>query len=165
MLMRSCAYQDLDELVEVAARVRARDDYPVYLADGDFRSFLTRPPALASWVVEIDDRVVAHVALHSESHHSAMEVIRAYGISGELGVIARLLVDPGERRRGLGTRLLERARNEAVTLGRTPVLDVATTARGAVELYRAGGWREIGRTRFDRPDGPPVEEIVFATLR
>jgi GNAT superfamily N-acetyltransferase len=145
-------------------RVRALDGYPVYLPDGDFHRFLTRPAPLASWVVEVDGSVVGHVALNSKSHPGAMEVIRTHGITGEVGVMARLLVDPLARNRGFGALLLDQARAEAFAMGRTPVLDVMSTARNAVSLYQATGWLEIGRCRFTPSDLSPVEEIVFASF-
>ncbi len=165
MTIRARAAVDLTPLVDVAARVRARDGYPAYLPGGDFQRFLTRPPALAAWVVEVDGQVAGHVSLLTESHHQAMAVVRSSGITGEVGVVARLLVDPRFRRRGLGARLLEQARSEAVVRGLVPVLDVVASATAAVGLYRARGWAEIGRCTFALPAGPSVEELVFAAPR
>jgi hypothetical protein len=41
---------DLDELVTIAARVSAADDYPIFFPDRDFPRFLTRPKPVAAWV-------------------------------------------------------------------------------------------------------------------
>ena len=97
---------------------------------------------MASWVAEVDNRVVGHVALHCESHPRAMETVRVSGITGELGVVARLMVDPSARRRGLGALLLEHARGDAVARGRVPVLDVVASATPAINLYVEQGWKE-----------------------
>jgi hypothetical protein len=51
-IVRPRRSSDLDELVELAARVRAMDDYPLYLPDNDFGRFLTEPNPLAAWVAE-----------------------------------------------------------------------------------------------------------------
>ena len=150
-------------LVEVAKRVHESDGYPAYLPDNDFHRFLTRPTALAAWVVEIDGTVAGHVALNSESHPAAMAIVRDAGIGGEVGVVARLLVDPEVRRRGLGARLLEQARAEAARQDRTPVLDVVASATAAIGLYRANGWQELGRCKFEISEHEPIEEIIFST--
>jgi GNAT superfamily N-acetyltransferase len=163
--IRARAASDMHALVEVAARVHVLDGYPAFLPDGDFHRFLTTPRPLAAWVAVVDGEVVGHVSLHAESHPQAMEVVRGAGIAGEVGVIARLLVHPAVRHRGLGARLLEHARTEAVARGLVPVLDVVASAQPAVRLYRARGWEEIGRCTLARPDGPPIEELVFSVPR
>jgi ribosomal protein S18 acetylase RimI-like enzyme len=89
-----------------------------------------------------------------------MDVIRAAGISGEVGVVARLLVDPGARRMGMGTQLLEQARLHLASQGRKPVLDVVASS-SAVSLYRRLGWRELGTPTF-RVSDQPMSELVFA---
>lgn len=153
---------DLGELVEVAARVRELDGYPAYLPGDDLRRFVTCPGSLGAWVAEAEGRVVGHVALNPGSHTEAMEVVRDAGIIGELGVVARLLVEPSVRGCGLGTRLLGQAQAEAIGQDRTPVLDVVASAVAAISLYRASGWYELGRCEFVMPDQAPIEEIVFA---
>jgi [ribosomal protein S18]-alanine N-acetyltransferase len=152
---------DVDELVAVAARVRAVDGYPVYLPGDDYRRFLTTPDPLAAWVVEMQDRIVAQVALNPRSLRAVMEVVRAAGIVEEVGVVGRLLVDPSVRRQGLGRRLLDRARCEAIAQRRVPVLDVVASASAAVGLYQREGWIDIGRVAFDLPDAESIEVIVF----
>jgi GNAT superfamily N-acetyltransferase len=153
--------QDLEALVEVAARVREVDGYPAYLSDNDFHGFLTRPAALAPWVAEVDGEVVGHVALSPESHPEAMAIVRKAGITGEIGVVGRLLVDPAVRRQGLGAHLLEKARDAAVRQSRVPVLDVVVSAAPAISLYRESGWEELGRCKFEVPGDAPIEEVIF----
>ena len=56
VLIRTRTPHDMDDLVELATTVRAVDDYPVYLPDGDLVRFLTRPTPLAAWVAEAAGR-------------------------------------------------------------------------------------------------------------
>ena len=162
MELRARTPNDLEALAGVAARVQASDGYPHYLPDEDFVRFLTRPEPLCAWVAEIAGTVVGHVAISAgTSSPAVMQLVRDDGVEGEIGFIARLLVDPSVRRRGLGTRLLEQARREAMARGRRPALEVVRTASAAISLYRAAGWREIGRTVLNLPDGRELEELVF----
>ena len=150
----------MTDLVELATTVHAVDDYPVYLPDEDLLRFLTHPTPLAAWVAESAGRLVGHVASNSHSNQAVMDVIRAAGISDEVGVVARLLVDPGVRRAGIGMQLLEQARFSIASLGRTPVLDVVASSP-AVALYRRAGWMELGMATF-RVSGQAISELVFA---
>lgn len=161
MAVRARVAEDLDALVGVARRVRDLDGYPAFLPGGDFYRFLTRPESLAAWVAESDGSVVGHVALNSQSHPAAMAVVRDAGIAGEVGVVARLLVDPLARAQGIGALLLQEARVEAVRRGRIPVLDVVASSTPAIGLYLASGWKELGRCRFEISGHEPIEEIIF----
>ena len=59
--------------------------------------------------------------------------------------IAKLLVDPAARRRGIGRALMQRAEQAAGRVGRS-LLTLDTRAGDAAEpLYRALGWTEAGR--------------------
>jgi predicted N-acetyltransferase YhbS len=112
--LRARTPDDLAALAMVAARVQANDGYPHYLPDQDFVRFLNRPEPLCAWVAEIDGTVVGHVAITEvTSSPAVMKLVRDDGIEGEVVFIARLLVDPNVRRRGIGTRLLEHARRQA----------------------------------------------------
>jgi GNAT superfamily N-acetyltransferase len=153
---------DLDVLEQLTARVRAADDYPTYLPDEDYRRFLTQPAQLAAWVAELDDRICGHVAVNPESSPAVMRVLRDAGIAGNVGVVARLLVDPDARRRGVARELLQTARAEAVAQQRTPVLDVVESSHAAVAVYRSAGWVEVGRASLVLPDGRELRELVFA---
>jgi ribosomal protein S18 acetylase RimI-like enzyme len=159
--IRPRSSSDLNELVDVAARVHAVDGYPAYLPGRDFYRFLTDPGPLAAWVAEDDGRIVGHIAVNSHSHRAVMEVVRRAGIPGRVGVVARLLVDPGVRRQGVGAALLEQAREHIVCLGRIPVLDVVASATPAVSLYQDAGWRKIGEALFVVP-GHAITELIFA---
>lgn len=162
MTIRPRREEDLQGLVHLVARVRDLDGYPPFLPGNDFHSFLTEPAPLASWVADSDNRVVGHVALNGETHPGAIAVARDAGVAGDLGVVARLFVDPAVRRRGYGKLLLERAVGEAVSQGRAPILDVQATAASAIALYRSDGWQELGRCTLAMSGEAPIEEVIFA---
>ena len=153
---------DLKQLETVARRVHATDRYPIYLPDGDFRRFLTRPASVAAWVMTNEDRIVGHIALNDETSEPVMRAVDDLGNDRPARYIARLLVDPGIRRAGVGQALLEHARRETVSEGCLPVLDVVDipTAAPALALYRTAGWREVARVSFDLGD-LHLDEIVF----
>jgi GNAT superfamily N-acetyltransferase len=151
---------DMDELVDLTARVSLADSYPVYLPDHDLYRFLTEPSPLAAWVAEEDGQILAHVATNSESNDAVMKVVREAGIAGEIGFIARLLVDPCVRRQGIGASLLDHARRFVASVGRIPVLDVVDSALPAISLYKSAGWIEIGKASFNVP-GRVITELVF----
>jgi len=153
---------DFDAHEQVTTRVRAADDYPRYLPGDDYHRFLTRPAPLAAWVAELNDRICGHVALTAGSSPAVMRVLRDAGIADEVGVVARLLVDPDARRLGIARDLLQTARAEAVAQQRAPVLDVVESAHAAIALYRSAGWVEVGRTPLLLPDGRELRELVFA---
>jgi GNAT superfamily N-acetyltransferase len=121
---------------------------------------LSEPEPIAAWVVENDDGIAGHVALNPSASAAVTRTVRSAGIEGELGVVARLLVDPRCRRQRLGALLLEHASLHAVSLGLIAVLDVVATSTAAIRLYRREGWIEIGQTSFDLPDGRRVAELV-----
>ena len=141
--------------------MRNVDGYPVYLPADDYERFLREPEPIAAWVVEDARGVAGHVALNPTASAAVTKTVRSAGVDGELGVVARFLVDPRCRRQRLGVRLLEHARQHAVELGLVAVLDVVTSSTAAIQLYRRAGWIEIGQTSFERPDGQRVEELVF----
>ena len=151
---------DLDELVDLAGRVRAVDDYPLFLPKEGLRRFLTDPSPLAAWVAEDGGRIVGHIATNPHSHRAVMDLVCSAGIDCEVGIIARLLVDPGSRRQGTGAKLLDQARSHLVSQGLAPVLDVVKSALPAVSLYRSTGWIEIGEVTFEIP-GRTISELVF----
>jgi GNAT superfamily N-acetyltransferase len=165
VLVRCRTDDDLAALEQVVARVRAVDDYPTYLPDDDYRRFLTRHASLDAWVAELDGRICGHVALNAESSPAVMRVLREAGVTGAVGVVARLLVDPPARRQGVARELLQTARSAADAGQRTPVLDVVESSRSAIALYRSAGWVELGRTSFVLPDGRELPELVFRAGR
>lgn len=153
---------DLEELVCLAARVHEADNYPIFLPGGDYARFLTRPRPLAAWVAVREGELVGHVALNDATSRPVMNLVEVRGTPLPAVYVARLLVDPRSRRRGVGRQLLEHARHAAIEAGRAPYLDVvdAPTASPAISLYRDAGWEEVGRVSFELI-GDEIEEVVF----
>lgn len=152
---------DLDELVAVAARVHAVDQYPIFLPDGDFARFLTRPGPVAAWVAVRDEGIVGHVALNAETSGPVMRLAAELVPERRVVYVARLLVDPDARRQGVGRRLLEQAGGAAAELGHLPMLAVVDTptAAAAISLYSGEGWEEVGRLSFHAD----IDELVFCS--
>lgn len=59
--------------------------------------------------------------------------------------LAKLMVDPAFRRRGVGQALMERAEQAALRVGRTLLVLDTKEGDGAEPLYRRLGWVEAGR--------------------
>ncbi len=154
---------DLDELVAVARRVRDRDRYPIYEPTEGLGWFLTTPEPLAAWIARLDGTVVGHVAVQPGATRGAMRVVVGYAPDASAAYVSRLLVDPDRRGHRVGARLLDHARRWALDAGHRPYLEALDVPPGApaLALYRAEGWTEIGRTRFDLLDDG-TEEVVFA---
>lgn len=119
-----------------------------------------------------DGVVVGHVAVHDYTARSVMETAaEAAGLpANELAAVARLFVDAGARRVGIGRRLLDTAASLSCDLGRRPVLDVWERFEAAVALYQAAGWDRVGLVdiRFRSPcspacvhDGNGIRSFVF----
>ncbi|MEM9515385.1 MAG: GNAT family N-acetyltransferase [Actinomycetota bacterium] len=162
MQLRRRHAADLEQLEILARRVHTVDGYPIYLPDGDFRRFLMQPQSLNGWVATHDDKIIGHVALNATTSKPVMDAVADLNDDRPAVYVARLLVDPSSRRSGAGRTLLKLALDEAVSNERLPVLDVVDTptAAPAIALYRAEGWAETARVRFDLGD-LHLEEIVF----
>ncbi len=146
---------DVEEVTQVAEAVRRLDGYPPRLPD-----LFAGPEVLAAWVAVDEGVVVGHVALHRTSAEPVMTLAReATGWPTErLVVVARLLVAPPIRRRGVGRLLLGHAVTEAHIRDRWPVLDVAAQFGAAIALYESCGWRRAGPVSFLFRDGTTVRE-------
>jgi GNAT superfamily N-acetyltransferase len=155
---------DLALCERIARGVHAVDNYPPCLLSGDFHSFLTSPETLGAWVAEDAGAVVGHVALHARSSDPVMALAtEALATTPEhLAVVARLLVDPESRGRGIGRSLLASATRHALDLGRWPILDVVSRFQMAINLYESSGWVRVGQVTLGLADGTDVEEIVYA---
>jgi ribosomal protein S18 acetylase RimI-like enzyme len=150
-------------LAAIAAETHRLDGYPKYLP-ADLEAFIVDPGALAAWVAEDAGVPVGHVALHRHAAAEVMEVARrATGSRTEdaLAVVARLLVAPAARRRGLARALLDEATGAAAGMGRRAVLDVVDEHAAAIALYERAGWLRAGRVRWELPDGRPLEGFVY----
>ena len=139
MLVRIRTESDLSNCVAVAERVHLLDGYPVYLP-GSLRQFIVSTDALEAWVAEEDGEILGHVALHQRSSN-AVVALAAEMLNqppDRLGVIARLLVAPNARRKGIGRFLLETATRECLRRDLCPILDVVTEHVDAIKLYERG---------------------------
>src|SRR5262249_6101134 len=129
----------------------------------DYAGFLVRSDAPAAWVAELDAEVVGHVALHTHAAPDVMRLVTArLGIPAEhVGVVARLVVSPRARRRGVARALLDVAVAETRPRGLEPVLDVVVEHGAAIALYEQTGWERLGEAALRLPDGRVLTEIVY----
>jgi GNAT superfamily N-acetyltransferase len=162
MLVRERLESDRQGCVEMARVVHDLDRYPMFLPE-DLASFIFTPGALGAFVAEIEGEIAGHVALHPRSSPPVLALARqATGVSDEgLCVVARLLVSPRQRRRGVGRALLEAAAGEAHKRGLWPVLDVVSGHGAAVSLYERCGWVRAGEVTVRWGEHPEVQELVY----
>jgi GNAT superfamily N-acetyltransferase len=164
MLLRARTHADDAACVELLARVHEQDGYPRHLS-GTLSDFLFARHETGAWVCELAGDVAGHVALHAAGSDPVLEVARrATGrAADELAVVARLLVSPDHRRRGVGRALLELAARQARATGRRAVLDVVRddAAAPAAALYERSGWTAAGDTTFRFRDGATLDVRVW----
>jgi GNAT superfamily N-acetyltransferase len=162
VLIRDRRATDGPALEAIARQTHALDRYPKYLPD-DLESFIADPTALGAWVAEDGGEVVGHVALHTHSVPEVMQaLLSATGLDkDDVAVVARLLVAPAARRRGLGRILLERATAEAEALGRRAALDVVDEHTKAIALYEDCGWIRVAQVDWSLPGGRPFHELIY----
>lgn len=112
----------------LARAVHASDGYPIFVRDDDFRGFVVSSAALAAWVIARDAEIIGHVALHARTSRPAMALAAtSIGVDeSQLGVVARLMVSPSARRKGIARALLDVAAAEARARDLVPILDVVT---------------------------------------
>ncbi len=162
LLVRPRGDADLDACARVARVIHELDGYPPYLPD-DIRSFISEPEALAAWGAERDGEIIGHVALNPRSSQAvltlASEALRQP--PERFGVVARLLVAPGARRKGVGRSLFEAATDSAVDRGLRPILDVAIRFHAAINLYEKCGWLRLGEVTVRFKDGTVLDEFVY----
>ena len=148
----------------IASVLRETDGYPAFLGDDDLEAFVTPSNEIAAWVALDANRVVGHVLLRRSSAPRASEVAAAaLGVDAtRLAFVARLMVLPDVRRRGIARALLATAADGAHSRGFVGVLDVLVEDVAAISLYEAEGWQRFGRTMFTMRDGRVFGELVFA---
>lgn len=163
--VRNRADDDLPALRQLAQDVHTLDGYPPRLPR-DLAQFIAVPDALASFVATVGGQVIGHVCVNPSSSPEVLGLAQqALGVECEdVAVVARMLVSPTARRRGVARALLGEAVAEARRLGRRPILDVATHFAGAIALYESAGWRRLGLVSVDISGMEPLEEYVYATL-
>ena len=162
VLIRDRCPADGAALEAIAVQTHVLDGYPKYLP-ADMRSFVMHAGALRAWVADDNGEVLGHAALHARTAPAVIDMARtATGLDDDqLAVLARLLVDPAARRRGIGRALIERATAEAARIGRRAVLDVVTEHKDAIGLYEGCGWARVGEVEWALLDGRPLREFVY----
>lgn len=167
MLIRTKLAADDDACVEVMARTHAVDGYPRYWPAKPAR-FLRAQGETDAWVAELDGRVVGQVALHRAEGEPVLALAQdATGLPADrFAVLARLLVHPDVRGRGVGRALVRTATERAYATGRRAVLDVLQSTTGPARLYESEGWTRLGPTSLDLSgfgygDVPPLQLWVY----
>ncbi len=162
VLIRDRSARDGAALERIARETHRLDGYPKYLP-GDLRSFIVNADAIGAWVAASDRDVLGHVALHRHSAQQVMDVaLSATGLDEDgIAVVARLLVAPSARRRGIGQALLEKATLEAAQIGRRAVLDVVEDHSAAIALYERCEWQRVGRVEWMLPGDLLLQEFVY----
>ncbi len=85
-------------------------------------------------------------------------VVKRYG----RGHLARLIVDPAVRGRGLGARLAEALLEQAIANGHAPVsLNVDPANRPALSIYRKLGFRAVPRPLDEPASGALYLEVAL----
>jgi GNAT superfamily N-acetyltransferase len=144
------------------------DGYPRYWPDQPAR-FLAPEQERNAWVAETGGAVVGHIALHDADHHPVLPAAqRATGLPADrLAVVARLMVDPLVRGRGVGGELLAAAVGHARLEQRRAVLDVVQES-AAIAFYERAGWTRLEPVTLElhgrhpgEPLGPPLQMWVY----
>ena len=103
------------------------------------------------------------LAVVSEADGEAKGFIVARVAAGEAEILT-LAVDPGERRRGHGERLVAAAVDQARAAGAEAVfLEVATDNPAAIALYHKFGFTPAGRRAayYARRESPPSDALIL----
>ena len=171
MLIRTKLTSDDDACVAVMEQTHRVDGYPRYWPAKPAR-FLRAHGETDAWVAELDGRVVGQVALHRAEGEPVLALAQeATGLpSDRFAVLARLLVHPDVRGRGVGRTLVRTASERAYATGRRAVLDVLQSTTGPARLYESEGWTRLGPTRLDLSgfgygDVPALELWVYLSPR
>lgn len=137
------------------------DGYPRYRHD--WAQFLASPSETAAWVAELDGEIVGHVAVHQSGDEPTFPLARqATGRPPErLGVLARLMISPRARRRGLARGLIETATAYADEHDLRLVLDVLQETGDAIQLYERLGWRRLGELILPLDGWPDLQLWVY----
>lgn len=121
--------------------------------------FIVREHEEAAWVAVTNGVVAGHVSVQTLDGDDLSDayVAGTGRPASELRLVSALFTAQLVRGRGVGSALLRHASEHILARGLRPVLDVAQANEDAIALYRAKGWREIGRARpswllDDEPD-------------
>ncbi len=128
------------------------------LAPGVWR--LEAGEALPAWVTRLD-RTAFGSPWKAPADHEALWLIPELAFArwacipaaGEAELL-RIAVSPEARGQGLGRTLLEACQRELADAGMTQLfLEVRAANASAIRLYRACGWKPVGRRPGYYPDG------------
>ncbi len=134
-----------DDLLEVA-RIEAASFSEVW-PDTFFMYNYRKAPELLL-IAEDDEAILGYVV---GELREAMFSGRSY--MSKMGHILNIAVDPGRRKGGVGTRLMEEIESRFREAEATQVtLEVRESNSGAQGFYRGRGFSEIGRVRAYYPD-------------
>ncbi len=134
-------------------RADAFAEHLATFGSASFADLLARPDADV-WVAEANGVVVGFATLI----RGAVDPIQRRPGGAEL---SRLYLLGAAGSLGLGRRLLEAAASRADQDGATHLwLQAMEAADWAVGAYRSWGFREIGRTRFEKPVRPELAGMV-----
>jgi GNAT superfamily N-acetyltransferase len=161
---RQRADRDLSDCVRVLAEVHERDGYPVNWPEEPC-AWLTPPSLIASWVAELDGRVVGHAGLSRSGQGDAAPGLwsarTGAGVEAT-AVVNRLFVAPSARGHGIGALLLAQADGAARERGLHPVLDVAASDTAAAALYERLGWQLLATVEQQWAPGQTVAVRCYA---
>jgi GNAT superfamily N-acetyltransferase len=148
--------------VDLARLTHVLDGYPKYAPD-NLGTFIHDSAEVAAWVAESEGRVVGHVAVHAAAGDPALPAARAVtGLTADqLLVVARLMVHPHDRRRGIGHQLLDLATSYARSRELVPVLDVAQESAPAICMYEELGWQRAGPLTLRLKEHPALHLWVY----
>lgn len=140
--IRKCTSEDLAEVYEIE---KASFDHPY--DPSVFEAYLAR-----SKFTKFDGFLVAYAGRRVAGY-----IIFEYG---EEGLIVSMAVEPGSRRRGVATAMLKEALDRLEKKCRSVRLQVAVRNEGAQDLYRAFGFKTIGRLSCYYPNGEDAYTMV-----
>ncbi|KAF7187921.1 hypothetical protein HII31_10821 [Pseudocercospora fuligena] len=155
---------DLAECIEVLKGVYEKDGYPVGV-NGKYLPFLQSDLIERSWVAEMNDNIVGHVAIGKATNDDvAVALWRSqYPETGNIAVMERLFVDPKARGNGVAAKLIETAVDWGKETSVRLVLFVLLKDKNATALYERLGWRQFGTTTFRYGDGEQMKALCFVS--
>ena len=162
VVIRRKHHVDANACLELARLTHEVDGYPKYLP-GDLDAFVNDAAEMAAWVAESAGRLVGHVAVHAATADPASSIASsATGLAAEqMLVIARLMVHPKARRKGVGRQLLDTATSYAAARQLMPILDVSQESDAAIALYEDLGWRRAGPLVLPLHGHPALQLWVY----
>jgi GNAT superfamily N-acetyltransferase len=121
--------------------------------------------AFAAWAAEVDagTRVILAAFLGGELVGTVQANYALPPNQPHRADVAKLLVDPRARRRGIARQLMERLEDEVRADGKTLLVLDTVTGDPAERLYEGMGWNRVGVIPGYAlyPDGRPCDTTVF----